>query len=246
MASGTCNSGPVAAVALANRRSLQRRRGTWCRGARNHGCAAPPGPGAGATGPGAVQGLNLGLLVHAQDQRPVGDQGRDPQCPDLFDEEGVRRQLEGFRLQCEGAPDDRGVAQTGTPMDRAAWRPWVWTRQRNHPFHVFIRLAVGRCGARPTGRPIAVPRRERHFPTVSSDRRQPLRCCCGLRRRPESFWPAAPGPAPSWGDEPTVPAFPFRCRPNPSSRQGVRKNTGRTFQYTTLVLQQRFSKRRNG
>ena len=57
--------------------------------------------------------------------------------------------------------------------------------------------------------------RERHFPTVSSDTAKSAATAMLLRpwRRPESFWPAAPGPASSWGDEPTVPAFPFRCRP---------------------------------
>ena len=66
----------------------------WCRGARNHGCAAPPGPGAGATA--AWCGPDLGLLVHAQDQRPVRwIKVEAHNVPHLFDEEGVRRQLEG-------------------------------------------------------------------------------------------------------------------------------------------------------
>ncbi len=71
--------------------------------------------------PGAVQGLDLGLLVHAQDQRPVRRVEVEPHnIPHLLDEEGVRRQLEGLGavgLQREGTPDAaHGVAaQTGTP-----------------------------------------------------------------------------------------------------------------------------------
>ena len=88
-----------------------RRRGTWCRGARNHGCAAPPGPGAGATAAWCGPGPESGLLVHAQDQRPVRRiKVESHNVPHLFNEEGVRRQLEGFRC---GAVAGRRRARCG-------------------------------------------------------------------------------------------------------------------------------------
>ena len=81
--------GPVAAVALANHLAGPGvQSGEEGRGAVAHVIMGAPLHLARAQGqqrPGAVQGLNLGLLVHAQDQRPGPvDQGRGPQCPAPF------------------------------------------------------------------------------------------------------------------------------------------------------------------
>ena len=69
--------GPVAAVALANHLAGPGvQSGEEGRGAVAHVIMGAPLHLARAQGqqrPGAVQGLNLGLLVHAQDQRPVKD-----------------------------------------------------------------------------------------------------------------------------------------------------------------------------
>ena len=117
--------GPVAAVALANHLTgpgIQS--GEEGRGAVAHVIMGAPLGLARTQGqkrPGAVQGLDLGLLVHAQDQRPVRRVEVEPHnIPHLLDEEGVRRQLEGLGavgLQREGTPDAAHgvVAQTGTP-----------------------------------------------------------------------------------------------------------------------------------
>ena len=67
--------------------------------------------------PGAVQGLDLALLVDAQDDRPLRQAHVEPDDgADLLDEVGIGRLLEGFapvRLQAEGPPDppDRGLRE---------------------------------------------------------------------------------------------------------------------------------------
>ena len=49
-----------------------RRRGTWCRGARNHGCAAPLGPGAEAKVVWCGPGLGSGKTVYLLDEPTTG------------------------------------------------------------------------------------------------------------------------------------------------------------------------------
>ena len=95
----------------------KRRRGRWCRGVRIS-------PDAGAKA--AWCGLDLGLLVHAQDQRPVRRVEVEPHnIPHLLDEEGVRRQLEGL-----GAVGLQREGRCGYGPERRAWtcssgwRPW--------------------------------------------------------------------------------------------------------------------------
>ena len=108
---------------------------------------------------GAVQGLDLGLLVYAQDQRPVRRVEIEPHnIPHLLNEEGIRRQLEGLgavRLQREGTPDatHRVVAQTGTP-GHGPGAPVGGVLggglqgQRNHPLNVGIVNHTGATAAR--------------------------------------------------------------------------------------------------
>ena len=105
--------GPVAAVALANYLAASGVQG----GEERDGAVAPvimdaPLGLARAQGlkrPGAVQGLDLGFLVHAQVQRPVRRVEVEPHnIPHLLDEEGIRRQFEGLGtvgLHREGTPD---------------------------------------------------------------------------------------------------------------------------------------------
>ena len=93
--------GPVAAVALANHLTGPGVQSSEeGRGAVAHVIMGAPLGLARTQGqkrPGAVQGLDLGLLVHAQDQRPVRRVEVEPHnIPHLLDEEGVRRQLEGL------------------------------------------------------------------------------------------------------------------------------------------------------
>ena len=88
--------GPVAAVALANHlagpgvQSSEQGRGTVA-----HVIMGVPFGLARAQGQkrsGAVQGLDLGLLVYAQDQRPVRRVEVEPHnIPHLLNEEGIRR-----------------------------------------------------------------------------------------------------------------------------------------------------------
>ena len=126
---------------------------------RNHECAAPPGPGAGAKA--AWCGPGLGSGTSRPRARPAPRSGglrvEPHNIPNLFDEEGVRRQLEGFgavRVQREGAPDaaDRGVAQTGTP-GHGPGAPVGGVLgsglqgQRNHPLHVGIINHTGAAAA---------------------------------------------------------------------------------------------------
>ena len=75
--------------------------------------------------PGAVQCLDLGLLVHTQDQRSIRRvEVQAHNITDFFDKERVRRQLEGIRpmgLQSEGPPYavDGAMAQARASGHRA-------------------------------------------------------------------------------------------------------------------------------
>ena len=155
--------GPVAAVALANHLTGPGvQSGEEGRGAVAHVIMGAPLGLARTQGqkrPGAVQGLDLGLLVHAQDQRPVRRVEVEPHnIPHLLDEEGVRRQLEGLGavgLQREGTPDAAHgvVAQTGTP-GHGPGAPVGGVLggglqgQRNHPLNVGIVNHPGTTAAR--------------------------------------------------------------------------------------------------
>ncbi len=105
----------------------------------------------------AIQRLNLGLLIDAQDQRTLRRiEVQAHNVPDLLNKERIRGELEGLAtvgLQGEGAPNatDRTLAQpggrrhrTGAPV-RRVWRG-RFQRQGDHPFHLLIR-----DGSRGTG-----------------------------------------------------------------------------------------------
>ena len=89
--------------------------------------------------PGAVQGLDLTLLVHAQDQGLFGWVHVEPRdVLHLLDEAGVRRELEGpgqVRLQAEGFPD---------PMDEMVRQGHLLCQTARAPVGLVFRLAVKR------------------------------------------------------------------------------------------------------
>jgi len=105
----------------------------------------------------AIQRLDLGLLIDAQDQstlRRIEVQAHD--IPDLLNKERIRGELEGLAtvgLQGKGAPNatDGTLAQpggrchrTGAPVRRISRRRFQ--RHGDHPFHILIR-----DGSRGTG-----------------------------------------------------------------------------------------------
>jgi hypothetical protein len=85
----------------------------------------------------AIQGLNLGLLIHAEHQSPsrrVQVQSHD--VSHLLDEQGVPRQFEGLAavgLQSEGAPDpaDGTLAHSATAGHQPS-APKEYDAKSNH------------------------------------------------------------------------------------------------------------------
>ena len=110
-----------------------RHRGWRCRGARSRGWPAPGCRAASETPAGAVERLDLGLLVHARHQRPLRWIEVEPDdVTDLGHEQRVLRQLPRIllvRSQSEHPPDPRHHRLASTPDGRpssastSAWRP---------------------------------------------------------------------------------------------------------------------------
>lgn len=106
----------------------------------------------------AVQGLNLGFLIHAQDQRFVGGMQVEPHnITHLLNKQRVGRQLErlgAVRLQAEGPPDAlhrtpahpaRLRHSAGAPMRRVGGRRLQ--SLGDNPFHGRIRHRAWGTGA---------------------------------------------------------------------------------------------------
>ena len=176
--------------------------------------------------PGAVQCLDLGLLVHTQDQRSIRRvEVQAHNITDLFDKERVRRQLEGIRpmgLQSEGPPYavDGAMAQARASGHRA--RAPVgrirWSSLKGHAYdslHVSIGGPAGCTRSRLVQQSIHSPlqeprpplphRRLRH-PDSSSLR--PQQCLSFHQRIRVSSAPAGPTPAPFSVGAPTLPVSP--------------------------------------
>ena len=152
--------------------------------ARNHGYAAPPGPGAGAKaawcGPGP-ESVTSRPRTRPTPGRRIKVEAHN--VPHLFDEEGVRRQLEGFgavRLQCQ-ARQMRLTVVWLRPERRAMDRVLQWvaslgvvskvnaiTRSTSASSIILGRPLRG-WSNRPSSR--CSRNRERHFPTVSTHTR---------------------------------------------------------------------------
>ena len=117
---------------------------------------------------GAVEGLDLALLVHAQDDGPLRrGQVQPDDVPDLLDEERVGRELERLaqvRLEAERPPDpdDGRLGQAevagqraGTPVGRVrrAWTSRVRVTAASTCASVIVRGAPGRgSSASPSSR----------------------------------------------------------------------------------------------
>ena len=88
-----------------------RRTGWRCRGGRSRGWPAPGCRAASGTPVGAVEGLDLGLLVHAEHQRPLGRVEIEPDdVADLGHEQRILGQLPRIlfvRCESERPPDPR-------------------------------------------------------------------------------------------------------------------------------------------
>jgi len=99
--------------------------------------------------PRPIQGLDLTLLIDAEDERVVRRiQIQADNRADFLDELrvcGQRERVDAMRLQAEGAPDprDRGPRQAGDLRHRARtplrpFRGWAFERSRNHVHDVIV------------------------------------------------------------------------------------------------------------
>ena len=99
---------------------------------------------------GPIQGLDLGLLVHAQDHRMVGRVQIEPHdLPDLFDEAGVGRELERLR------PVGLHPEELEGPLDRAFRQPRRFGGAPDRPGVPFGRTGV-QNGAKKRGHLVLV------------------------------------------------------------------------------------------
>ena len=171
---------------------------------------------------GAVEGLDLGLLVHAEHQRPLGRVEVEPDdVADLVDEQRVLGQLPGIlfvRGQPERPPDPRDrrlrQPQVRGHRPRRPVRGVLAARSPRWPVISFSIWASPTIRGRPGRGSSTSPSRRcsanrlRHRRTVRDRQSQPCRpaqCWTHHRLPPTRFAPASPAPPHSSAAAPTPP-----------------------------------------